>query len=39
MISFATLLKQVGHVNQMGQLSKTPLNLLEIHGIGPVDTI
>ncbi len=29
--------KQVGHVNQMGYLSKTPLNLLEIHAIGPVD--
>ncbi len=30
--------QQVGHVNQVGHLSKTPLNLLEIHGIGPVDT-
>ncbi len=25
-------------VNQVGHLSKTPLNLLEIHEIGPVDT-
>ncbi len=30
--------RQMGHVNQVGQLSKTPLNLLEIHEIGPVDT-
>ncbi len=30
--------QQVGHVNQMGHLSKTYLNLLEIHEIGPVDT-
>ncbi len=29
---------QVGHVNQVGHLSKTPLNLLEIHRIGSVDT-
>ncbi len=29
---------QVGHVNQLGHLSKTPLNLLEIHEIGSVDT-
>ncbi len=28
----------MGHVNQVGHLSKTPLNLLEIHEIGPVDT-
>ncbi len=28
----------VGHVNQVGHLSKTPLNLLEIHEFGPVDT-
>ncbi len=25
------------HINQVGHLSKTPLNLLEIHEIGPVD--
>ncbi len=29
--------QQVGHVNQVGHLSKTPLNLLEIHELGPVD--
>ncbi len=29
---------QTGHVNQVGHLSKTPLNLLEIHEIGSVDT-
>ncbi len=28
----------MGHVNQVGHLSKTPLNLLEIHEIGAVDT-
>ncbi len=28
----------MGHVNQMEHLSKTPLNLLEIHEIGSVDT-
>ncbi len=28
----------MGHVNQVGHLSKTPLNLLEIHEIGLVDT-
>ncbi len=28
----------MGHVNQVGHLSKTPLNLLEIHEIGSVDT-
>ncbi len=28
----------MGHVNQMGHLSKIPLNLLEIHEINPVDT-
>ncbi len=27
----------MGHVNQVGHLSKTPLYLLEIHEIGPVD--
>ncbi len=30
--------QQVGCVNQVGHLSKTPLNLLEIHKIGSVDT-
>ncbi len=30
--------QQVGHINQVGHLSKTPLSLLEIHEIGPVDT-
>ncbi len=28
----------MGHVNQVGHLSNPPLNLLEIHDIGPVDT-
>ncbi len=28
----------MGHVNQVRHLSKTPLNLLEIHEIGSVDT-
>ncbi len=28
----------MGHVNQVGHLPKTHLNLLEIHEIGPVDT-
>ncbi len=28
----------MGNVKQVGHLTKTPLNLLEIHGIGPVDT-
>ncbi len=28
----------MGHVNQVGHLSKAPLNLLEIHEIGSVDT-
>ncbi len=28
----------MGHVNQVGHLSKTHLNLLEIPEIGPVDT-
>ncbi len=28
----------MGHVNQVGHLSKTPLILLEIHEIGSVDT-
>ncbi len=28
----------MGHVNKVGHLSKTPLNLLEIHEIGSVDT-
>ncbi len=28
----------MGHVNQVGHLKKTPLNLLEIHKIGSVDT-
>ncbi len=28
----------MGHVNQVVHLSKTHLNLLEIHEIGPVDT-
>ncbi len=26
------------HVNQVGHLSKTPLNVLEFHEIGPVYT-
>ncbi len=30
--------RQMGHVNQMGHLSKTPLNSLEIQEIGSVDT-
>ncbi len=30
--------RQMGHVNQVSHLSKAPLNLLEIHEIGPVDT-
>ncbi len=30
--------QQVGHINQVGHLSKTPLNLLEIHEICPIDT-
>ncbi len=30
--------RQMGHVNQVGHLSKTPLNLLEIHEIGSIDT-
>ncbi len=30
--------RQMGHVTQVGHLSKTPLNLLEIHEIGSVDT-
>ncbi len=30
--------KHMGHVNQVGRLSKTLLNLLEIHEIGSVDT-
>ncbi len=30
--------RQMGHVNQVGHLSKTPLNLLKIHKIGSVDT-
>ncbi len=29
---------QVGYVNKVGHLSKTPLNLFENHEIGPVDT-
>ncbi len=29
--------RQMGHVNQVGHLSKTPLNLLEIHEIGSVE--
>ncbi len=28
----------MGHVNQVGHFSKTPLNLLKIHEIGFVDT-
>ncbi len=28
----------MGHVNQLRNLSKTPLNMLEIHEIGSVDT-
>ncbi len=28
----------MGHVNQVGHLSKTPLNFIEIHEIGSVDT-
>ncbi len=30
--------RQMGHFNQVGHLSKTPLILLEIHEIGLVDT-
>ncbi len=30
--------RQMGHVNQVEHLSKTPLNWLEIHEIGSVDT-
>ncbi len=30
--------RQMGQVNQVGHLSKTPLNLLEIHTIGSIDT-
>ncbi len=30
--------RQMEHVNQVGHLSITPLNLLEIHEIGSVDT-
>ncbi len=30
--------RQMGHVNQVGQLSKTLLNLLEIREIGSVVT-
>ncbi len=30
--------RQMGHVNQVGHLSKTPLNLLEIHENGSVNT-
>ncbi len=30
--------RQMGHVNQVGHLSKSPLNLLEIHEFGSVDT-
>ncbi len=30
--------RQMGHVNQVSHLSKTPLNLLEIHEISAVDT-
>ncbi len=28
----------MGHINQVGHLSKTLLNFVEIHGIGSVDT-
>ncbi len=28
----------MGYVNQVGHLSKTPLNMLEIHEIGSIDT-
>ncbi len=28
----------MGHVNQVGHLSKNPLNLLKIHQIGQLDT-
>ncbi len=28
----------MGHVNQVGHLSKAPLNVLEINEIGSVDT-
>ncbi len=31
--------RQVGYINQVGHLSKTTLNLLEIHEIGSVDTL
>ncbi len=30
--------RQMGHLNKVGHLSKTPLNLLEIHEIGSVNT-
>ncbi len=30
--------RQMGHVNLVGHLSKTPLNCLKIHEIGSVDT-
>ncbi len=30
--------RQMGHVNQVGYPSKTPLNLLEIHEISSVET-
>ncbi len=30
--------RQMGHVNQVGHLSKTPLNLIEIHEICAEDT-
>ncbi len=30
--------RQMGHVNQVGHLSKAPLNLLEIHENDSVDT-
>ncbi len=29
---------QMGHVNQVGHLLKAPINLLDIHQIGSVDT-
>ncbi len=38
MVSYTVDDRQMGHVNQVGHLSKTPLNLFEIHEIGSVDT-
>ncbi len=38
MITYTVDDRQMGHVNQVGHLSKTTLSLLEIHVIGSVDT-